>query len=110
MKSLFTVEILEDHPKGKDHLPVSKGETCFVLLINHPKLPDERYFVEKEDGTSELLLLLLLFVPSCCFVVVCVAVVSVVVIVCSCVCTCLCCLCRCVVPLILCVESYMHVV
>ena len=34
-------------------MAVAKGEACFVLLINHPKLPDDRYFVEKEDGTSE---------------------------------------------------------
>ena len=36
---------------------VTKGEVCFVLLINHPKLPDDKYFIEKEDGTSEWLLL-----------------------------------------------------
>ena len=53
VKSLFAVEILDDHAKAKEHMAVSKGEQCFVLLINHPKLPEERYFVEKEDGTSE---------------------------------------------------------
>ena len=54
VQSLFAVEILQDHPKAKDHMAVSQGEKYFVLLINHPKLPDDRYFVEKEDGTSEL--------------------------------------------------------
>ena len=34
-------------------MAVTKGESCFVLLISHQKLPDERYFVEKEDGNSE---------------------------------------------------------
>lgn len=51
VKPLFTIEILEDHPKGKDHVPVTQGEVCFVLLISHDKLPNDRYFVEKEDGT-----------------------------------------------------------
>ena len=53
VKCLFAVEMTEDHAKAKDHLAVSKGEQCFVLLISHPKLNSEKYFVEKEDGTSE---------------------------------------------------------
>jgi hypothetical protein len=53
VQSLFGVEVQEDHPKAKDHMAVSKGEQVYVLLINHPKLPNDRYFIEKDDGTSE---------------------------------------------------------
>ena len=34
-------------------MAVSKGEQVYVLLISHPKLPNDRYFIEKDDGTSE---------------------------------------------------------
>ena len=47
------MEVLLDHPKTKDHIGVTEGEKVFVILITHPKLPDGRYLVEKEDGTSE---------------------------------------------------------
>ena len=50
----FAVEMLLDHPKKRDHLGVTTGETVFVLLRNHPKLTEGLYLVEKEDGTSEL--------------------------------------------------------
>ena len=56
MQHLFTVEVLLEHPKTKDHLPVNIGEVLFVLLLAHDKLPDGKYLVEKEDGTSEMLL------------------------------------------------------
>ncbi|CAI8055755.1 hypothetical protein GBAR_LOCUS30403 [Geodia barretti] len=32
-------------------MAVSKGEQVYVLLISHPKLPNDRYFIEKDDGT-----------------------------------------------------------
>ncbi|CAI8055753.1 Filamentous hemagglutinin [Geodia barretti] len=51
VQSLFAVEVQEDHPKTKDHMAVSKGEQVYVLLISHPKLPNDRYFIEKDDGT-----------------------------------------------------------
>ena len=54
MQHLFTVEALLEHPKTKDHLQVSIGEVLFVLLLTHEKLPDGKYLVEKEDGTSEM--------------------------------------------------------
>ena len=54
MQHLFTVEALLEHPKTKDHLPISEGEVLFVLLLAHDKLPDGKYLAEKEDGTSEL--------------------------------------------------------
>ncbi len=41
----------------KDHLPVEVGEIMHVLLLSHPKLPDGKYLVEKEDGTSKQSLL-----------------------------------------------------
>lgn len=53
MQHLFTVEALLDHPKTKDHLPVTIGEVLFVLLLAHDKLPDGKYLAEKEDGTSK---------------------------------------------------------
>lgn len=51
---LFTVVVLEDRPKSKEHLPVIKGEKLQVILIAHNKLPRTKYLVEKEDGISEL--------------------------------------------------------
>ena len=39
--------------KTKDHLIVKTGEVVHVLLINHAKLPDGKYLVEKDDGSSE---------------------------------------------------------
>ena len=54
MQHLFTVVVLLEHPKTKDHLPVSEGEVLSVLLLVHEKLPDGKYLVEKEDGTSEM--------------------------------------------------------
>jgi hypothetical protein len=54
MQHLFTVEVLLEHPKTKDHLQISIGEVLFVLLLAHDKLPDGKYLVEKEDGTSEM--------------------------------------------------------
>ena len=42
-----------DMGRGKDHMASVKGDMMHVLLINHPKLPEGRYLVEKEDGTSE---------------------------------------------------------
>ena len=42
-----------DKPKTKDHLNVIAGETVFVLLVAHAKLPDGLFLVEKEDGTSK---------------------------------------------------------
>ena len=34
-------------------MSVTMGEVAFVLLINHTKLPDGKYLVEKDDGNSE---------------------------------------------------------
>lgn len=51
VKPLFSVEILMDMGRGKDHMASVKGDMMHVLLINHPKLPEGRYLVEKEDGT-----------------------------------------------------------
>ena len=45
--------VLEDRPKSKYHLQVTKGEKVDVILIMHQKLPPKKLFVEKEDGTSE---------------------------------------------------------
>ncbi len=53
VQHLFTVEVLLDHSKTKDHLNCELGEILFVLLIAHEKMPGDRYLVEKEDGTSE---------------------------------------------------------
>ena len=56
VQPLFTIEILLDHSKTKDHLNVTAGELAFVLLIAHDKLHPDKYLVEKEDGTSEMVL------------------------------------------------------
>ena len=53
VQPLFAAVVLMDKPKTKDHLNVIAGETVFVLLIAHAKLPDGLYLVEKEDGTSK---------------------------------------------------------
>lgn len=53
MEPLFTVEMIEAHPRTKDHLPVSRGEELSVLLAEHPQLPMGKYIAEKEDGQSE---------------------------------------------------------
>lgn len=53
MEPLFAVEVLLEHGKTKDHLNFSVGDVARVLLLSHPKLPSDRYLVEKEDGTSK---------------------------------------------------------
>ena len=50
---LFTVEVLEDRGKGKDHMPISKGERLSVILLAHPNLDPAKYLAEKDDGMSE---------------------------------------------------------
>ena len=50
---LFTVEVLEDRAKGKDHLSISKGERLSVILLAHPSLDPTKYLAEKDDGMSE---------------------------------------------------------
>lgn len=52
VKNLFTVEVMLNHSRTKDHLPCETGEVLFVLLIAHDKMPQDRYLVEKEDGTG----------------------------------------------------------
>ena len=56
MEPLFTVEMIEAHPKTKDHLPVGRGEKLSVLLAEHPQLPMGKYIAEKEDGQSEFII------------------------------------------------------
>ena len=51
--ALFTVEVIEARSKGKEHLPVTKGERLAVIVSTHAKLPTSKYLVEKEDGTRE---------------------------------------------------------
>ena len=46
------MEVLLEHPRTKDHLGVTEGEVVHVLLLNHPKLPETKYLVEKDDGTG----------------------------------------------------------
>ena len=53
MEPLFIVEMIEAHPRTKDHLPVGRGEELSVLLAEHPHLPMGKYIAEKEDGQSE---------------------------------------------------------
>ena len=54
VKPLFHVEVLLDHAtKTKDHLVVGVGDILAVLLIAHDKMPGDKYFVEKEDGTCK---------------------------------------------------------
>ena len=53
MQPLFTVEVVLEHSRTKDHLQCEKGEVLFVLLIAHDKMPSDKYLVEKEDGNSE---------------------------------------------------------
>ena len=47
------MEVVLAHSKTKDHLAVEIGEVLFVLLIAHDKMSQDRYLVEKEDGTSK---------------------------------------------------------
>ena len=47
------MEVLLDHARTKDHLSVTVGEVVYVLLISHPKLPETKYLIEKDDGTGE---------------------------------------------------------
>ncbi len=58
VEPLFAVEVLLDQGKTKDHLQFTPGEVARVLLLSHPKLPGDRYLVEKEDGTSKCVLAL----------------------------------------------------
>lgn len=47
------MEVLLEHAKTKDHLNFTQGEVARVLLLHHPKLPADKYLIEKEDGTSK---------------------------------------------------------
>ena len=60
VQHLFTVEVLLDHSKTKDHLGCDKGDVLFVLLIAHDKMSSDLYLAEKEDGISELSVLCVL--------------------------------------------------
>ncbi|XP_064387020.1 uncharacterized protein LOC135335451 isoform X2 [Halichondria panicea] len=51
VEPLFAVEVLLEHAKTKDHLNFTQGEVARVLLLHHPKLPADKYLIEKEDGT-----------------------------------------------------------
>ena len=53
VKPLWSMVILDDRAKGKEHMGVVKGERVDVILITHDKLSPLKYLVEKEDGTSE---------------------------------------------------------
>ena len=56
VKPLWSMVILEDRAKSKDHMAVVKGERVDVILITHEKLPQHKLLVEKDDGMSECMM------------------------------------------------------
>ncbi len=65
VKNLFAVEVMLDHPKPtKDHIVCNTGDVLFVLLIAHEKMSPEKYLIEKEDGTSECILYIIVMFQS----------------------------------------------
>ena len=53
VKSIYETQACESNSRSKDnHLVYHVGETIYLLLLQHEKLPPHCFLAEKEDGTG----------------------------------------------------------